>query len=780
MITTPTYKFKKRQLIDVPNIEVGEDNWDTVETELLKKIDKTQIKSTLTETVNGNVLDATQGKILNDKINTKADSSHTHSNYVNQNAFSNIKVGTNIVSADNATDTVELVAGDNITLTTNATNDSVTIVARDTVYTHPNDSSTRHVTDTQISTWTAKETTSGSQAKADKALLEAKTYTDTKIASLVDTAPETLDTLNELAQALGNDPNFATTVTNQIGTKVDKIAGMGLSTNDYTTAEKTKLSSISNGAEVNQNAFANVKVGATTIIADSKSDTIELIAGSNVTITPDATLDKVTISATDTVYTHPNSHPSTMITGLHTVATSGNYNDLQNKPKTLPPSPHNHSYNDLTDVPSTFPPSPHNHREQSFDRVYKSLEEIDPSFTTSTPLKDVILSMVNYSTATYSIGSDIGIYPANYSMVQIFKHGNDRNIVHLYNTNGKLQYTSSYHTSANPTSTWYKVGDGGNADTVDGKHATDFASSTGFNDNFGVGKYLNFNSYGGSTHGEGTSKAYYKAIDQSWRTTFLDIYLGNNRIYHTGNKPTKADIGLGNVPNYGASTSVTSSSTTTLATSSAVKQAYDKGVEALNLVQASNRMYKPSNTVRQTLDSGVLNYGTTNETTVNKIFIPYSKINVSGTGVIRLKLTTTVKGTVNNTIASTRNLYMYTKGIFMGSAFKAKEHPTNGYAMGQKSILELAKGATLPTLSSYYTYAPSTMSLMEDYSKNITLSASQKGAVTYTYSTVQDIPFWNETPFILLYGYNYISGANCTITGTTVQTVVQICYDEVA
>lgn len=43
-----------------------------------------------------------------------------------------------------------------------------------------------------------------------------------KVASLVDSAPETLDTLNELAAAIGDDPNFATTVTNQIAQKADK------------------------------------------------------------------------------------------------------------------------------------------------------------------------------------------------------------------------------------------------------------------------------------------------------------------------------------------------------------------------------------------------------------------------------------------------------------------------------------------------------------------------------------------------------------------------------
>lgn len=43
----------------------------------------------------------------------------------------------------------------------------------------------------------------------------------TAVADLVDSAPETLDTLNELAAALGDDANFATTVTNAIAAKAD-------------------------------------------------------------------------------------------------------------------------------------------------------------------------------------------------------------------------------------------------------------------------------------------------------------------------------------------------------------------------------------------------------------------------------------------------------------------------------------------------------------------------------------------------------------------------------
>ena len=45
------------------------------------------------------------------------------------------------------------------------------------------------------------------------------------VAALVDSAPSTLDTLNELASALGDDPNFATTTTNSIATKLPLAGG---------------------------------------------------------------------------------------------------------------------------------------------------------------------------------------------------------------------------------------------------------------------------------------------------------------------------------------------------------------------------------------------------------------------------------------------------------------------------------------------------------------------------------------------------------------------------
>lgn len=70
-------------------------------------------------------------------------------------------------------------------------------------------------------------------------------------------------------------------------------------------ADKSKLNGIASGAEVNQNAFTNVVVGSTTISADSKTDTLTLTAGSNITLTPNATNDSITIAASGSSYSLP-------------------------------------------------------------------------------------------------------------------------------------------------------------------------------------------------------------------------------------------------------------------------------------------------------------------------------------------------------------------------------------------------------------------------------------------------------------------------------------------
>ena len=84
------------------------------------------------------------------------------------------------------------------------------------VHTHDD----RYYTESEINT----KITALQTADTDN-LAAAKTYTDTKVAALVDSAPETLDTLNELSAALGDDPNFAATMATSLGNKADKGHG---------------------------------------------------------------------------------------------------------------------------------------------------------------------------------------------------------------------------------------------------------------------------------------------------------------------------------------------------------------------------------------------------------------------------------------------------------------------------------------------------------------------------------------------------------------------------
>ena len=63
-----------------------------------------------------------------------------------------------------------------------------------------------------------------------------------------------------------------------------------------TADERTKW----NKAQANQNAFSNITIDKETIRADTETDTLTLVAGSNITLTPDVNNDKITIASTNT------------------------------------------------------------------------------------------------------------------------------------------------------------------------------------------------------------------------------------------------------------------------------------------------------------------------------------------------------------------------------------------------------------------------------------------------------------------------------------------------
>ena len=186
---------------------------------------------------------------------------------------------------------------------------------------------------------------------------ELMSYTDDQILTLIKDAPEGMNTFKEVSDKFGSTDAAISALQDLISSKSDNTAlnnhienrnnphvvtasqiGLGKVENKssemiraeltaeniktalgYTplksvsnatssaaglmsTEDKDKLDGIATGAEVNQNAFSNVVVGSTTVAADSKTDTLTLVAGTNVTITPDPTNDKITIAAKDTTY----------------------------------------------------------------------------------------------------------------------------------------------------------------------------------------------------------------------------------------------------------------------------------------------------------------------------------------------------------------------------------------------------------------------------------------------------------------------------------------------
>lgn len=161
-----------------------------------------------------------------------------------------------------------------------------------------------------------------------------KGYVDTQVSNLVDSAPGTLNTLNELAAALGDDPNFATTITNSIATKLslsggtmtgaiamgtNKITGLGdptsaqdAATKNYIDTQTTSAGASATAAAASASAAATSATSAATS-ATSAANSYTAVVG----LTGAGILrDMGTITETDTT--------STTYLNIATVAASAN------------------------------------------------------------------------------------------------------------------------------------------------------------------------------------------------------------------------------------------------------------------------------------------------------------------------------------------------------------------------------------------------------------------------------------------------------------------------
>ena len=100
---------------------------------------------------------------------------------------------------------------------------------------------TKSEIDTKLNSKANKTTTLSGYGITDA---YTKTQVDKKVSDLVNSAPETLDTLNELASALGNDSNFATTIATQMGNKANSSDVYNKSETDTLLSDLAKTSDL--------------------------------------------------------------------------------------------------------------------------------------------------------------------------------------------------------------------------------------------------------------------------------------------------------------------------------------------------------------------------------------------------------------------------------------------------------------------------------------------------------------------------------------------------------
>lgn len=119
---------------------------------------------------------------------------------------------------------------------------------------------------------------------SDTNLATAKSYTDQKVAALVGTAPETMDTLEEVAAAIEAHKDVTDALNSAIGNKVDKVSGKGLSTNDLTNTLKSNY----------DKAYTHSQ--ATHAPSNAERNTVVGIQKNGTDLTPDSSTRKVNIT----------------------------------------------------------------------------------------------------------------------------------------------------------------------------------------------------------------------------------------------------------------------------------------------------------------------------------------------------------------------------------------------------------------------------------------------------------------------------------------------------
>ena len=200
------------------------------------------------------------------------------------------------------------------------------------------DTTHRFVSDNEKTSWNA--TLQSSKDYSDAAYRQSTGYTDKKIADLINGAPETLDTLKEVADAIKANKTVADALTAAVGKKANQAeldTHVSNNTIHITSQERTNWNDANNKKHSHSNK--SVLDGITSALINTwnkVTDKLDKTGDVSNTTTSFSTASTRSNIATGEKLSVSLGKIAKFFADLKTVAFTGSYTDLSNKPTSLP------------------------------------------------------------------------------------------------------------------------------------------------------------------------------------------------------------------------------------------------------------------------------------------------------------------------------------------------------------------------------------------------------------------------------------------------------------
>ncbi|OSA89442.1 UNVERIFIED_ORG: hypothetical protein B2H98_16430 [Clostridium botulinum] len=221
------------------------DNVNTTNSKLTNEADRAEkAEEILTKSINNEI---SRAKSIEDDIKSKLNEE------INRSKKEEISIGNNLENEVKRAIDAEKILTDNLNseIYRSKTKEN-NIEENINMYKTSNNVEIQKLKEKDIDLQNKKSDLSYVNSELNKRYTKDQTFTQEevlqKIKDVIGTAPEALDTLQEIAKALNNDADFAGTMTKQLTTKVDKAQGKQLTDENYTLAEKNKLTKVENEA----------------------------------------------------------------------------------------------------------------------------------------------------------------------------------------------------------------------------------------------------------------------------------------------------------------------------------------------------------------------------------------------------------------------------------------------------------------------------------------------------------------------------------------------------